>query len=45
MYYGAFNEVEGGFEALTELVAVAHAVYDCSDVVVGQQFKSSLEEL
>jgi len=45
MYYGAFNEVEGSSEALTKLVAVAYAVCDCSDVVVGQQFKSSLEEL
>ena len=45
MYYGAFNEVEGGSEALAELVAAANAVCDCSDIVVGQQFKSPLKEL
>ena len=45
MCYGAFNEVEGVSVVLAELVAVAHAVCDCSDVVVERQFKSSLEEL
>ena len=45
MYYDAFNEVEEGSEALVELMAVAHAVNNYSDVVVGQCFKSSLKEL
>ena len=44
MYYGTFNEVEEASDVLAELVAVAHAVHDCSDAVVEWQFNSPLKE-
>ena len=45
MYYGAFNEGEGGSGVLAELVVVTHAACGCSGVVVRQLLESSMREL